>query len=30
VIEHYVDDQYKFSGLVSFIRYLMKQKGSKK
>ncbi len=30
VIEHYVDDQYKFSGLVSFIRYLLQQKGAKK
>ncbi len=30
VIEHYVDDQYKFSGLGSFIRYLMKHKGYKK
>jgi hypothetical protein len=30
VIEHYVDDRYKFSGLVSFIRYLLQQKGREK
>jgi len=26
VIQHYVDDQYRFSGLWSFCRYLVKSK----
>ena len=26
VIEHYVDTQYRFSGLVSFARYLWKRR----
>jgi hypothetical protein len=25
VIEHYVDDEYKFAGLWSFVRYLMRR-----
>ena len=29
VIEHYVDSRYKFSGLGSFMRYLMKRPGKK-
>jgi hypothetical protein len=29
VIQHYVDDQYRFSGLWAFARYLMKSKVSK-
>ena len=27
VIEHYVDPGYKFSGLVSFVKYLLRKKG---
>jgi hypothetical protein len=26
VIQHYVDDGYKFSGLISFCRYLLARK----
>ncbi|MBL8871531.1 MAG: hypothetical protein JNK90_17280 [Planctomycetaceae bacterium] len=29
VIEHYVDGQYKFAGLISFVRYLL-QRGANK
>ncbi|MBE0537599.1 MAG: hypothetical protein IH624_18190 [Phycisphaerae bacterium] len=28
VIQHYIDDQYKFAGLWSFVQYLMKRRGS--
>lgn len=27
VIEHYVDPGYRFSGLISFLRYAVKRKG---
>jgi hypothetical protein len=27
VIEHYVDPAYKFSGLWSFVKYMIKRKG---
>lgn len=27
VIEHYVDSTYKFSGLISFLKYAMRRKG---
>ena len=30
VIEHYVDDEYKFSGLWSFVMYLRQERKSKK
>lgn len=26
VIEHYVDSQYKFAGLMSFVRYALRRK----
>jgi hypothetical protein len=26
VIEHYVDSSYKFTGLISFVRYMMRRK----
>ncbi len=26
VIEHYIDDTYKFSGLTSFIQYLLRKR----
>ena len=26
VIEHYVDPEYRFSGLISFVRYLVRRK----
>ncbi len=29
VIEHYVDPQFRFSGLISFTRYLIKQRNAK-
>ena len=29
VIEHYVDPGYKFSGLVSFARYMIRRRGGK-
>jgi hypothetical protein len=28
VIEHYVDSSYKFSGLISFARYMLKKKNA--
>jgi hypothetical protein len=28
VIEHYVDPGYRFSGLISFVRYLFQRKGA--
>lgn len=28
VIQHYVDDRYKFSGLLSFVFYLLRNRGS--
>jgi len=30
VIEHYVDSSYRFSGLISFVRYLLQRKGQTK
>jgi hypothetical protein len=27
VIEHYIDDRYKYSGLISFVRYLIGRSG---
>jgi len=30
VIEHYVDPSYRFSGLISFVRYLLQRKGQTK
>ncbi len=26
VVEHYVDDTYRFSGLISFLRYVLRKK----
>jgi len=30
VIEHYVDDTYRFSGILAFFRYLLKDRRKKK
>ncbi len=27
VIEHYVDDDFRFSGLIDFVRYLFRRRG---
>lgn len=29
VIEHYVDPAYRFSGLISFVRYMARQRGER-
>jgi hypothetical protein len=29
VVEHYIDDGYRFAGLLSFVRYLLRRRGAR-